>query len=44
MPVKSRKQWAYLAIHHPDLLHEWQQEAPRKFKKLPEHVKKKRKK
>jgi hypothetical protein len=44
MPIKSQKQWKYLAIHHPDLLHEWQQEAPRKFSKLPARSKKKSRK
>ncbi len=40
MPVKSKAQWAYLAIHQPKILHDWQKEAPRKLSKLPKHVKK----
>jgi hypothetical protein len=36
MPVKSKKQWKWLAINHPDLLHKWQKEAPVKFSDLPE--------
>lgn len=35
MPVKSKKQWKYLAIHHPELLHKWQEEAPVVFENLP---------
>lgn len=40
MPVKSRAQQAWLAIHRPDLLKKWQAEYPVNLSKLPEHVKK----
>ncbi len=40
MPVKSKKQWKWLAVHRKDLLHKWQHEKPRKDKKLPVRVKK----
>jgi len=43
MPVKSKKQWKYLAIHEPQLLREWQKEHPVDFKKLPTRKKKKKK-
>ena len=43
MPVKSKAQWKYFGVKHPDLLHKWQKEAPRKYSSLPEHVKKKKK-
>jgi hypothetical protein len=36
MPIKSKKQWKYFAMHHPELLHKWQKEAPVDYKKLPE--------
>ncbi len=39
-PVKSKKQWGWLAIHRKDLLKKWQHEAPVKYKKLPTRVKK----
>ncbi len=35
MPVKSKAQEAFLAIHHPAILHRWQAEAPRVFSQLP---------
>ena len=41
MPVRSKAQQAYLAIHHPEILHRW----AKKYgtpKNLPEHVKKKK--
>ncbi len=40
MPVKSKAQWAYLAIHQPKILRDWQKETPRTRSKLPKHVKK----
>jgi hypothetical protein len=43
MPVRSRAQAAYLAIHRPDLLHKWQLESPVNLAALPEHVKPKSK-
>lgn len=36
MPVRSKRQWGWLAIHRPDLLHKWQHEAPRDYAKLPD--------
>lgn len=44
MPVRSKKQWKWLAIHRPDLLKKWQEEAPVDYKKLPKRVKKAKKK
>lgn len=35
MPVKSKAQWGWLGVHRPDLLHKWQKESPKVFKKLP---------
>ncbi len=40
MPVKSKAQQAWLAIHRPDLLKKWQAEFHVNLKALPEHVKK----
>lgn len=41
MPVKSKAEEAYLAIHHPEVLHKWKREGVRtKTTGLPEHVKK----
>jgi hypothetical protein len=39
MPIRSKAQLAFFAIHHPDLLHKWQKEAPVNLAKLPQHVK-----
>jgi hypothetical protein len=39
MPVQSKAQQAFLAIHHPDILHRWQKEAPVALSKLPQRVK-----
>jgi hypothetical protein len=44
MPVKSKKQWRWLAANRPDLLHKWQKESPRMYKKLPATEKKKKRK
>lgn len=41
MPVRSKKQWKWMAVNRPDLLHKWQGEAPVKFKGLPNKVKRK---
>ncbi len=38
MPVKSQKQFRWLAANRPDLLHKWQQEYPRKFGSLPKRL------
>ena len=46
MPVKSKAQQAYLAIHHPEVLDKWKKEEGsiysdnKKYKDLPKHVKK----
>lgn len=40
MPVKSKHQFQFLAIHHPEILKRWQLESHRNFDQLPEHVKK----
>ena len=42
-PVRSKKQWKWLAIHKPELLHKWQHEKKRVYKKLPVRVKKTKK-
>ena len=36
MPVKSKKQWRWMAINNPDMLKSWQKEHPVKFSQLPE--------
>ncbi len=43
MPIKSKHQAAWLAIHRPDLLKKWQAEDPVNISRLPEHVKKRKK-
>jgi hypothetical protein len=40
-PVRSKAQWGWLGANRPDLLHRWQEEAPRQRSKLPEHAPKK---
>jgi len=42
MPIQSKAQWRALAVKRPDILHKWQNEAPRTFSKLPERKKPKR--
>lgn len=42
MPIHSQDQWKWLAANRPDLLHRWQNETPRDYKKLPKHVKRKK--
>ena len=37
MPIKSKAQWKYLAVKHPNLLHRFQKESPVRYKSLPEH-------
>jgi len=36
MPVESKKQWGWLAINRPDLLHKWQTEVPVDYSQLPD--------
>lgn len=38
MPVKSRSQWGFLAINHPELLKKWQKESPVTMSELPSHA------
>ena len=38
MPVRSKKQWKWMAINKPKMLKKWQGEAPVKYKKLPDKV------
>lgn len=40
MPVKSKKQWKFLAVNHPEVLHSWQKETPKSFSRLPIKAKK----
>lgn len=42
MPFKSRAQMAYMFHHHPAMAKRWAAETP-KHKKLPKHVKRKKK-
>lgn len=42
MPFKSQAQRRYLFANHPDIAERWAKETP-KGKKLPQHVKKKKK-
>jgi hypothetical protein len=43
MPLQSKAQQAYLAIHHPDLLHKFAKETSEsQMKHLPEHKKKRK--
>lgn len=40
---KSKAQQGYMHVHHPELAKEFDAKTPKsKFKKLPEHVKKKK--
>lgn len=41
MPIKSKRQWRYLAANRPDLLKKWQRESPVSFRRLPVRKKKK---
>ena len=41
-PFSSKAQRAFLYIHHPDIAKRWSKETP-KGKKLPQHVKKRKK-
>jgi hypothetical protein len=43
MPIRSKKQWGWLAKYRPDLLSSWQHEAKRSYSKLPTRVKSKKK-
>lgn len=38
MPVRSKAQWGFLAVNHPELLRKWQKEAPVKMSELPSHA------
>jgi hypothetical protein len=42
MPIRSKSQRRFLWSQHPDIAKRWEKETPKK--KLPEHVKKKKKK
>jgi len=41
MPVRSKKQFKWMAINEPEMLKRWQKEHPVDFRKLPKRVKKK---
>jgi len=36
MPIRSRAQWKYLAVHDPELLSKWQKEKPVVYADLPD--------
>jgi len=38
MPIRSKAQWRKLAAARPDILREWQREAPVRYEDLPERV------
>ena len=40
MPLKSKRQWKFFAINHPELLHKWQKESPVQYRRLPEKARK----
>jgi len=35
VPIKSQKEWKFLAVNHPDVLHKLQQDQPVVYSKLP---------
>ena len=38
MPIESQKEWKWMAVNRPDLLHKWQKESPVTYKNLPKKV------
>ncbi len=44
MPFKSKAQARFLFSQHPEIAKRWEKEFKQKISKLPEHVKKKKKK
>lgn len=36
--IKSKAEWKFLAVNHPEALHKMQQDKPVVYSQLPEHV------